>query len=320
MRKTFIALTALALACSGGTGTTKLDDTGSGGSDDTGSGGGEEGGEDGGGGGGAFEDFVFVTDAPSGDFTGFESGYDGAGAWLTNPTPSSTDEISLSGTVEDFESGDSVSDATLEIWHSDSVSGAPDSFAVSGGDGAVSGLTVPNCTPVTYKVTTDEQLGETKPTIEAHAVYQGAGSDSDTFNSVSTTTYQIIPSLLGVSPDPDKGIISGTAYDINEDKIEGAQVVVKNAAGDIPGSLVVKYFVDDFPNRNQQYTSPDGLWVAVNVPPGDWTVEMYVSDGAGGHLLMGATELTVIADSINISNIYTGYGDGVKLPDSCAAR
>lgn len=312
--RTFIWMTAFALACSGGTSSTKSDDSGA----STGGGTGGEGGDEGGGGGGAtFADFINVTDPATGDFTGYEGGFDAAGAWNEVGTPVNTDPIDLSGEVKDFESDEEVSDATVEIWHADAVGGAPDSVSTSDASGAVSGLEVPNCTPVTYKVTTDAALGETKPTIEAHAVYQGDGSDADDFNSVSTTTYQIIPSLLGVSPQPDKGIIAGTAYDVNEQKIEGAQVVVTDASGNIPSSSVVKYFVDDFPNRNQAYTSADGLWVAVNVPPGTWNVEMYIADGAGGHLLMGSTVVEVAADSINISNIYTAYGTGVKLPSGC---
>jgi hypothetical protein len=302
---------AFSLGCSGASGEgTK--DSGKTNADDTG-----DVGDDGGDDGATFDDFINVTDAAIGDFTGYEDGFEGAGSWWTSVATASTDPIDLSGSVIDFESDDEVSDATVELWWGDSVTGAPDSHATSDGDGSVVDLEVPNCTPVTYKVSTDAALGESKPTYEAHAVYQGESSDSDEFNSVSTTTYQIIPSLLGVSPDPDKGIIAGTAYDVNEDKIEGAQVIVRDAQGDIPSSLSVKYFVDDFPNRNQPYTSPDGLWIAVNIPPGTWTVEMYVADGAGGHLLVGATEVSVFADSINISNIYTGYGDGVKLPSAC---
>jgi hypothetical protein len=302
---------AFALGCSGASGEAAKD-TGTSGGDDTG-----DAGDDGGDGGAVYEDFINVTDAPVGDFTGYETGFEGAGSWWTSVATASTDAIPLSGEVVDFESDDAVSDADVEVWWSDAVSGAPDSHSSSDGDGNVGDLEVPACTAVTYKVSTDAALGETKPTYEAHAVYQGTSATGEEFNSVSTTTYQIIPSLLGVSPDPDKGLIAGTAYDINEDKIEGAQVVVHDGSGNIPGSLSVKYFVDDFPNRNQPYTSPDGLWVAVNIPPGTWTVEMYVADGAGGHLLLGATEVSVFADSINISNIYTGYGDGVKLPAAC---
>ena len=130
-------------------------------------------------------------------------------------------------------------------------------------------------------------------------------------------TYQIIPSLLGVSPSPSKGIIAGTAFDVNEDPIEGAQVIVTDASGAIAGGSVVKYFVDSFPNRSQLYTSADGLWVAINVPPGTWNVSMYVANAEGGHDEMGSTVVEVAADSINVSNIYTGYGTGVKLPAAC---
>ena len=80
---------------------------------------------------------------------------------------------------------------------------------------------------------------------------------------------------------------------------------------------MVKYFVDSFPNRNQPTTSADGLWIAINIPTGDVTVEMWISDGDDGHLLMGATKITVDEGSINMSNIQTGYGDGVRYPTSC---
>jgi hypothetical protein len=312
----FIWVTALAVACSGGVDATKATDSGA----STGGGTGGDGGSGGGGAGGTFADYINVTVAATGDFTGFEGGYDAVGAWNEVGTPANTELQDLSGDVRDFETDEEVSDATVEIWHGDAVGGAPDSVATSDASGRVGGLEVPNCTPITYKTTTDAALGETKPTIEAHAVYEGSGLDEDGFNSVSTTTYQIIPSLLGVSPEPDKGIIAGTAYDVSDTKIEGAQVIVTDSSGNIAGPSVVKYFVEDFPNREQEYTSPDGLWVAVNVPPGTWNVEMYIADGAGNHLLMGSTVVEVAADSINVSNIYTGYGTGVKLPAGCFAE
>ena len=40
--------------------------------------------------------------------------------------------------------------------------------------------------------------------------------------------------------------------------------------------------MDDFPNRNQEYTSEDGQRVASNVPV-EWNVEAYVSAGDGAH-------------------------------------
>jgi len=74
--------------------------------------------------------------------------------------------------------------------------------------------------------------------------------------------------------------------------------------------------VDSFPTRDQPVISEDGLWLAANVPAGHWEVQLWgLIDGVETHL--GSTALVTIADSINIANIYSGYGDGVRLPDSC---
>jgi hypothetical protein len=170
---------------------------------------------------------------------------------------------------------------------------------------------------MTYRVTTPPELEATKDTYEAHQLYGAVEQITDTFNSVSVTTYQIIPSLLGVTVDPDKGVIAGTVYDCNDDPVEAASVIVVDAGdGSIPQTEVVKYFVNEFPNRNQPYTSEDGLFVATNIPEGTFRIEAWVLDGSE-HKLVGSTVLQTRADSINISNIYTGFDNGVKYPASC---
>jgi hypothetical protein len=123
--------------------------------------------------------------------------------------------------------------------------------------------------------------------------------------------------LLGVSPNVEKGIVAGRAYDCAGENLEGLQVMVEGAGGNIPEGVVAKYFRDDFPNRNQPYTSDDGLWILMDVPTGDWLVKGYVADGLGGHTLVAQTELKVLADSINISSVYSGISDGVKMPADC---
>jgi hypothetical protein len=262
-----------------------------------------------------FEDFINTATLPTGDGACF------TGTWLTQNLDATKVGTSPSaGQVLDFQEDTPVPDATLTLWYNDTVAGDPDTSGLSNTNGEVA-VTLPTCQPFTYKTATNPDLEQTVDTFEAHQIF---GPDVDgtvdaTYNSVSDATYKIIPSLLGVSVDPDKGVIAGTAFDCNDAEIEHAQVVVKDAAGNIPESLVVKYFQDKFPNRDQPDTSPDGLWTAINVPEGDWTVEMYVADGAGGHTLVGSTVLTVYANSINISNIYTGFSNGVKYPAECLA-
>lgn len=264
-----------------------------------------------------FAEYVYVTEAPVGDLTCFEGGFAAQGEWVVqSPVADKQQEVPFTGQVIDFETDDPVTEATVEIFTSNEVYGAPDSTVESDSSGSVSG-TVPTCSPYSYRVSTDPLLEETKVTIEANQIDGFDTSASPEFNSVSRATYAVIPSLLGVSPDTDKGIVAGTAYDCTGDQVAGAQMVIRDDAGNIPESLVMKYFVDDFPNRNQEWTSEDGLWVAINVPVGEWNVEMYVADGSGGHLLMATSSVNVQADSINISSVYTSSGDGLWFPSSC---
>ena len=263
-------------------------------------------------------DFIDVTVAASGDFSGFTGGFDAAGAWLSQTVnPEMQKNVELHGEVVDFQEGTSVVDATVEFWFGDAVSGAPSAVDVSDDSGQFVIDNIPTCTPLTYRTTTNPELELTKDTYEAHQIFDPDEVLNEEVNSVSVVTYRLIPGLLGVAPAADKGTIAGTAYDSNGNKIIGAQVVVMDDSGYIPDSQSVHYFVDEFPNREQQYTSEDGLWVAVNVPEGVWNANMYISDGAGGWLLMGATKVEVAPDSINIGNIWTGFGDGVRYPDDC---
>jgi len=64
------------------------------------------------------------------------------------------------------------------------------------------------------------------------------------------------------------------------------------------------------------HTSADGLWGVFNVPEGTWRIELWGLVG-GDEVLLGATTAKVYPDSINIANIFSGYGDGVKYPATC---
>ena len=263
-----------------------------------------------------FDSIVYVETVPTGDMACFAEGY--SDAWVEQSVAADAmTDISIAGAVIDFETDEPVADASIEVYYSNTVYGAPDQSYTSDGAGNFSG-TVPSCTPYAYRVSTDPDLGATKVTIEASQI-DGLTATGSEYNSVSIDTYNVIPALLGISPDIDKGIVAGTAYDCAGEPLEFAQIVVTDADGNIPESEVVRYFVDSFPSRLQEWTSEDGLFVVVNIPEGDWTVHMYVADGNGGHLLMAQSPVKVFADSINISSVYTSFGDGVRYPESCLA-
>lgn len=265
-----------------------------------------------------FASLIDTTSSPVGDLSCYTAG----DPWLTQQVDTSK-QVSFPAvaTVLDFQEDTPVTEATVDFWAGDAVTATPDATAVTDLSGQAPLPAITSCTPYTYKTWTDPGREETVDTFEAHQIdpYPAGASIATTLNSVSDSTYKIIPSLLGVEVQSGLGVIAGTAYDCAGNKIEHAEVLVHDGTGvetGIPDTLVVKYFVDKFPNRDQPDTSEDGLWTAINVPPGDWTVEMYVWNGTD-HVLVGATVLTVKPDSINISNIYTGFGDGVKYPAEC---
>ncbi len=260
-----------------------------------------------------FEDFVNVTDTYVGDGTC----YDGV-AWIDQTVGAGcTSDVTVSGTVSDFQQDEPVPEASVNIWSNDDINTAADqSFDVdSNGAGT---MTVSACTPIGYETYTPVEWEETVNTYEVHQVYgwDPSGADTDTWNSVSVATSKLIPSLLGLEWSPGTAIIAGTAYDCNEEPIQHAQVFIHDADGNIPADLAVRYFANKLPNSDQPDTNDDGLWSAVNVPPGEWIVEMWVNNGTDLEML-GATHLTIMPDSVVISNIYTGIDDGVYLPASC---
>jgi len=230
----------------------------------------------------------------------------------------------MQGTVRDFQLNDPVDDATVEIFQNDTTATPPEVIVETDANGMFVAPDVMACQPFTYRVSTDEALGETKVTIESHEVMSNEGPTVDPsveMNSVSAVTYALIPNLLGISPDPVKGIVAGGSYDCNGNDIEGLQVIIHDGScgttGTVPEGVIAKYFVDEFPSRTQLSTSEDGLWILLEVPEGDWFVDGYVSDGNGGFTKVASTQLNVVADSINIASLHSGISDGVKMPDSC---
>ena len=261
--------------------------------------------------------YINVKTAPVGDLTCY------AGSWLPAPTICSgcTADVTLNGTVQDFQEETPVAQADVEFYFSDSISSAADATLKADASGLFN-LPVPACTPLGYKTSTPVEWDQTKDTYEVHQIwdYDASGAISETVNSVSVATSKIIPAMLGVDWDTTTGIIAGTAFDCNEDPIDNAQVVVKSMDGVVQNASIF-YFKDSFPNQTELDTSPDGLWVAVNVPVGTWSVEMYVWDDATStQKLIGSTNLEVKANSVNISNIYTGHNDGIRYPNACLAQ
>jgi len=266
-----------------------------------------------------FEDFVNVTTPWVGETAECIDGARGA----AEPDPSCQVDVSYSGIVKDFQYGDGVAEAAVQLWADDNIQGGTPvaTAADSAGNFTITG---PACQPFAYGTSTPPEWQQTKDTYEVHQVYgySESGSEDVEFNSVSEATSRLIPGLIGVEWDESTGIIAGTAYDCNENPIQYAQIFLHDANGNIPATGDIFYFSANGDTNlptdkvSQPNTNTNGLWVAINVPAGTWTVEMWGWDGTQ-EVMLGATELQILAGSVNISNIYTGDDDGIYYPDSC---
>jgi hypothetical protein len=287
--------------------------------------------DDGGGGEDRVENEVALdVELDAARFTCFTPAADAASAtWITQSVdPAKVVSMSIAGVVNDFddeEPPDYVEYIEARLWYDDVSDGPPDVAELADESGAVE-LTAPSCQPLSYLTYPDPALDKARPTYKAHQVYgYSLGTFDAEFISVSNDTYNVIPAILGVPIKDGTSIIAGTAFDCSREpdtlsevdagKIEGAQVVVRNLDGSKPDGVAVRYFVENFPDRDQTSTSADGLWAAVNVPPGEIRVEMWGKVG-GADVLLGVTEFTSYPNSINIANIFAGY-DSVKYPDDC---
>ena len=259
-----------------------------------------------------FAKWVNVTDASVGDLTC----YDGV-TWNTEtPDPGCQIEATISeGSVEEFAFETVVPNAVVSFYYADEVTGAPDVTMNADSSGIFTG-TVMTCTPLTYQTTTAD--GEYRPTYEFHEVYDLEDPQRLSLISVAETTWATLPSLFGVVIDETEGVVAGSVEDCNGDVIEHAQVVLRGATdGLIPSDMAIGYTYNGYPSRVHFSTTEDGIWMAMNVLPGDYIAEMYVSDGAGGQTLIGKAPVQAFAGSVSVVVMNAGIEDGIDVPSSC---
>jgi len=241
--------------------------------------------------------------------------------WMTQMVdPSCVEMVPVEGRVEDFQTGSGVSNAFIDMWFDDVVDDTPDLSMTSDGEGDVSGGSAPTCTAWVARSSTDESRDETKDVVQYHFIEKWVSPMDAFYNSVSNETYQLMPAILGLTTDEDKGVVAGTAYDCGgwASTVEGIQVVVKDSSGDYPPEQEVRYFLEEFPSRDQPHTSEDGLFLIVNIPVGEVTVEAYaILEDGGEPVMVGQTSMEIFADTLHIGDVYLGSDDGVVFPDAC---
>ena len=260
-----------------------------------------------------FDHFVDTTDAYIGDTTCL-------GDDPPQPDEACHEVMTVSGSVRDFQDNDVVADADVAWWTDDDPSGAADAQSTTNSSGQFS-LSAWACQPMAVRTSTPPEWEQTVDTLRQHTVYgwESDGKISVVAASFGESTARLIPALVGDAWDRASGLISGIVVDCAGDAVENAQIFVHDAGGDGASDMEVYYFDDDTlpaAHDDQPDSSDNGLWVAINVPPGEWTADAWGWDG-GEYVLLGSTPLLATAGAATILEIVAGQDDGIDWPASC---
>jgi hypothetical protein len=202
--------------------------------------------------------------------------------------------------VKDFEKSTPVAGATVEVYLSLAHVNAktPDATSAPSDANGKTTLMVP---PGSYRVIF-RTFGapNTIESIEFNRVYNDGARIS-----VSEATKSEIPALLNIAPDDTKGVVAGSQRDCAEKELAGITVGITSDAGGYDGTDNIFYFQDAgttrVPARAQKWTSGDGAFAGLNVPPGNATVTgSGLTADAGPVIKLGSSVVPVRANSITI--------------------
>ncbi|MDH5490664.1 MAG: hypothetical protein OEY14_01695 [Myxococcales bacterium] len=145
-------------------------------------------------------------------------------------------------------------------------------------------------------------------------------------NSVSKSTLNLIPTVLGFPQAPGTALIAGTVEDCDGSSVFGAttRVFLEDGTlvteGEAAGAPHYRFFDgEDFPRAEQQWTHTDGLYAVANVPVPSEGVRALI--GVYGKLsadaeptLVGCEEARLFADTVTIANVGPLRADGPTCP------
>ncbi len=225
------------------------------------------------------------------------------------PVTTTTASLPISGVVEDFVTGDTISGATVAVFSELNYQGSPLAMATSDATGAYS-LMVPSGTrgPLSWRVsapgTLDTYLVNDTVNLTLAAVMRSNR------NSVDNGTASLLATLLGQSRRMGTGIIAGNATDCMGRNLIGAIATISstssrtsNARPTFVPSAQIYYFspAPELPARRMAFTatSSNGLYLALQLPPSAATSTYYAQVWGfrtTAAVAMGAAGLSLLSE------------------------
>jgi hypothetical protein len=188
--------------------------------------------------------------------------------------PAEGDPVTVRLVLADFQEDFAVENAYVDVFLGNAVTETPD-FELGPPANALIAYRVNASTDIPYPP------GEIKTTIEYGSPVPEAGGDIDAL-AVSRMTYQLIPTVLGIPPTSGLGILAGGFNDCADTEVIGvvARLYPQGSAEPCNDEEAVqcldRYFIDETPARDQKWSSEDGLYGILEIPPGEnYTLELH---------------------------------------------
>ena len=236
-----------------------------------------------------------------------------------DPPPPPGTYVTATIYLEDFEDDYRVEGAMIDLFLDNTVDTPDETIGPTDVNGAVlvtpADAQLPAGRDIAYRVHAgDLPAGAVRTTIEYDVRIPAADGDEVRFLSVSDSTYRLIPTILGITPDAGHGVVLGEFDDCAGNPVEGFVVRFLTETGEDCHVLherecFARYFQDGYPSRidNQPYSSADGLFAMVQVPPGTWTAQVLgrLTDDTATYPydLLGEKRVAADADAIVIMRV-----------------
>lgn len=221
--------------------------------------------------------------------------------------PPTTVPVTIQTEVRDFQSENLVPGAVVTVFQEQNIN-SPMDTKTADGDAKVSVTLTVGTKRFGYKMTHPSQM-------DTLLLNQTAAPDmmvqmEPSIRSVSKTTAQTLPALIGVSRTPGTGVLAGALYDCQKRTVSNFIATVSTTKGTVthaPGADT--YYFDDaigLPVRHnqRQASSKDGLFMVIELQPAAsafvqvWGYKTQADVDADNLSLIAELEAPVIADTV----------------------
>lgn len=231
-------------------------------------------------------------------------------------------QVTLSGTLLDFQSGNAVADATVALWRNGDTSGAPAITTTTDVSGDYSVIVPAGALRPAIRVSSDDALD----TYTFNTGLPDLASHQLELSSVSTITANALAAFVGVVRTPGLGLAIGRMVDCQGRPVANAIATVSTESAVADGCTthaqggVTYYFSagsSTVPVRHSEQlsTNRDGLFLVIELPAVPmayvqvWGYTSGQTPGVDTPRLLAELPVTLYADSFSIATV-----DPLRVP------